>query len=302
MDINSNIKKRREERIKQLLTEPQNQGNLSLPLWNNEIDLAEYRIQNVYTPYPEQIETVFPEPDPELVWKQNGSRWRESPSTFYPGDSISPEPGKSSSFWRMMRIRILLSAAIFGALWGIQRYQPPWSLPITLFVKENLTHEMDFTAAEVWYENHFGGAPSFIPIFGQQAVQGEKVQGSRIFSSPLTGTIAQPFALNLKGIEIIPASKSISGLQIRTVETGRISDISQDAVQGLTVQIQHAGGYMSVYAHLGSITVEKGDWVEGGTEIGTLKTASAKQKVSPLYFALKKDGRYIDPADVIPFD
>ncbi|MNR41898.1 Stage IV sporulation protein FA [compost metagenome] len=70
---------------------------------------------------------------------------------------------------------------------------------------------------------------------------------------------------------------------------------------GLPVQIQHAGGYYSIYGHLSSTNVQQGDWVEGGEGIGSLKTSDAGNPKA-LYFALKKDGQYIDPSDVVPFD
>ncbi|MNW14106.1 Stage IV sporulation protein FA [compost metagenome] len=70
---------------------------------------------------------------------------------------------------------------------------------------------------------------------------------------------------------------------------------------GLTVQVRHAGGYYSIYGHLSITNVQEGDWVEGGEVIGGLKSSEA---VNPkaLYFAMKKDGHYIDPSDMVSFD
>lgn len=261
MDLKSSVNKRKEERIRGIIDTPLDHG---------------------------PNRTSFPdlqEPDPELIWKQNRNNHR------------------SSSFWKMFLMRALVSSMIFGALWGIYRYQPEWSLPIRHFVAKALTEESDFGAAQVWYEEHFGGAPSFIPIFGQSKDKGQKVQSQTIFSAPIDGTVTLPFALNLKGIEVLPSAKSLSSgeTQVKSVETGRVTEVSQDVNTGLTVQIQHSGGYYSIYGHLSTANVQQGDWIEGGEEIGSLRSSEAG-KPKALYFALKKDGRYMDPSELVPFD
>ncbi|MNJ46820.1 Stage IV sporulation protein FA [compost metagenome] len=160
---------------------------------------------------------------------------------------------------------------------------------------------MDFGAAEAWYKRNFGEAPTFIPIFRQSAEKGVKVNNANSFAAPLEGSIAGSFALSLKGVNIVPAGDSSASLQVKSVETGRVLSVGNDALTGETIVIQHASGYVSIYGHLNQSFVEKGDWVEGGDLIGKLPTVS-EQVVPTLYFALKKDEQYMDPADVIPFD
>ncbi|MNH79252.1 Stage IV sporulation protein FA [compost metagenome] len=303
MDLKSGVKKRREERIRQLLAAPLDHSMLSKPLWEGSEHSASYEIQEPIKDTNRTNALEYQEPDPELIWKQNNARWIEDIGTTNMRDPGRGNPHRTASFWRMFLLRALVSSMIFGALWGIYRYQPEWSLPIRQFVAKALTEEIDFQAAQVWYEEHFGGAPSFIPIFGQSKDKGQKVQSQRIFSSPMEGTVTLPFALNLKGIEVLPSAKSLKSgeSQVKSVETGRVTEVSQNVNTGLTVQIQHAGGYYSIYGHLSSANVQQGDWVEGGEGIGSLKTSAAGNPKA-LYFALKKDGQYIDPSDVVPFD
>ncbi|RUT27808.1 M23 family metallopeptidase [Paenibacillus zeisoli] len=302
MDLKSSVNKHREERT--LVPAPQDRSVLSSPLWEAPVHPSSHEIEEHFyeasrTSYPEAQE-----PDPELIWKQNKTRWIDDMGTsskgFNPDDK---NPPKSTSFWKMFFLRVMASGMIFGALWGIYQYQPEWSLPIRQFVAKALTEESDFGAAQVWYEEHFGGAPSFIPIFGQSKDKGQKVQSQRIFSSPMEGTVTLPFALNFKGVEVLPSAKILKsgGAQVKSVETGRVTEVSQDVNLGLTVQIEHPGGYYSIYGHLSGANVQQGDWIEGGEEIGSLKSSGVDhQKV--LYFALKKDGQYIDPSEVVPFD
>ncbi|USB34256.1 M23 family metallopeptidase [Paenibacillus sp. YPG26] len=302
------MKKRREERIGQLLAAPMDHSMLGKPLWEASEHPSSYEIQE---PVIETNRTHVPEyqePDPERVWKQNSARWAydietNSRDSRDPKDSGRGNPPGTVSFWKMLFLRALISSMIFGALWGIYRYEPEWSLPIRQFVDKTFTEEIDFGAAQVWYNEHFGGAPSFIPIFGQNKDKGQKVQSQQIFFSPMEGTVILPFALNLEGIEVLPpAAKLKSGeSQVSSVETGRVTEVTQDVNTGLTVHIQHPGGYYSIYGHLSSANVQQGDWVEGGEAVGSLRSPEAGTPKA-LYFALKKDGQYIDPSDVVPFD
>ncbi|GAA0137896.1 hypothetical protein YSY43_47370 [Paenibacillus sp. YSY-4.3] len=312
MDVKTNVKRRREERIKQLVSgghQYTNEVNDGLHEMmqrpeesysvSRDMDRAAdgQRTQDV-----RYIKTSAPdkELDPEWMWKQGQGRWNDS-GLFGRQDSVMPNEGKGSSFWGMLFIRLCISMLIFASLWAINRYEPPWGGAIRLFVAHSLTHEMDFGAAEAWYKRNFGGAPTFIPIFRQNEDKGVKVNNASSFSVPINGRIASAFALSLKGINIVPANDSSAGLQVKSVETGRVLSVGNDAFTGETIVIQHAGGYVSIYGHLQQAFVAKGDWVESGDLVGKL-IAPSEETIPTLYFALKKNERYIDPADVIPFD
>ncbi|WP_410771840.1 peptidoglycan DD-metalloendopeptidase family protein [Fontibacillus sp. BL9] len=300
MDVKSNVRKRREERIRQLTA-----GDLAKREHPTDFDempsgKGEGYIGRTGKPISKPL---FPadteEPDPELLWKRGQGRWNGMDVT---GPGEGGFSGRSrTSFWSMLFIRMVISTLLFAALWGIEKYEPGWSLPVRAFVAQSLTKEMDFSAAEAWYERTFGGPPSFIPIFKHHEEKGLKVGSANGFTLPISGTLAAPFALNLKGVEIIPAEDSDRGEQVKSVETGRVLTVARDAFTGMTVTVQHAGGYTSVYGHLDQLSVAKGDWVESGDIIGSLPPPKDSVR-STLYFAMKKDDRHIDPADVIPFD
>lgn len=242
-----------------------------------------------------------PERDPELLWKRGQGRWEELYGGFG-GKEDPPSPaGGRSSFWTTMFARLVISALLFLGIWGIERYEPSWSLPIRAFVAQSLTVEMDFSAAEAWYERYFGGAPSFIPIFKHHEDNGVKVGAASGFVAPVSGSPAGSFALSLKGVEIIPERAENGVVQVKSIGTGRVLSVTRDPATGETVTVQHADGFISVYGRLEQVAVEQGDWLEGGDIVGTLPTGTVPP-LPTLYFALQKDDRYIDPADVIPFD
>ena len=301
MDVKSNVKKRRAERIRQLTMEDAVGPLPTDPGWGSAPGRAVAPPRS--KPRPASSGQDDSDPDPELLWKRGQGRWQDPYAGAYGGgkgddELMGPGSGRSPTFWSAMFVRLVISTLLFAAIWGMNRYEPAWATPIRAFIAKSLTVEMDFQAAQAWYERYFGGAPSFIPIFKTNEDHGLRVGATAAFSLPIEGSLASPFALSLKGVEIIPDTGS---LQVKAIDTGRVVRVAREAETGQTVTVQHAGGYLSVYGHLDQISVEKGDWLEGGDVLGSLPPRT-QSPLPTLYFAIKKDDRYIDPADVIPFD
>lgn len=219
-------------------------------------------------------------------------------------DSLTPggpeEPPKRALFLSGLIRRVGVSAVVFGLVWGVFAFQHPWAIRTQAFVVQSLSHEMDFQAAQVWYEEHFGSAPSFIPIFGQTDDPSTKVNASRSLVSPIEGKLVQSFAVDLKGIVLEPSGGSLSDRAVKSIETGRVLEVSQHA-DGITLLIQHTGERTAVYSRLAETTLKVNDWVQGGDIIGSLPPSS-NGSTSSLYFELKEGNREVDPVDVIPFD
>jgi murein DD-endopeptidase MepM/ murein hydrolase activator NlpD len=67
---------------------------------------------------------------------------------------------------------------------------------------------------------------------------------------------------------------------------------------GRTVVVQHAGGYVTMYAHLRRVTVSLGQHVKPGDGIGRL--GSSGRSTGPhLHFEVRYGGTPIDPLDVV---
>lgn len=96
---------------------------------------------------------------------------------------------------------------VFGAVWGVFTIHQPWSYKVQAFVSDALSNDMDFTAVRVWYEENFNGAPAFIPIFGDKDEPAQKAAAHHELSAPVAGSIVEPFASTLKGVEIMPSTR-----------------------------------------------------------------------------------------------
>ena len=108
---------------------------------------------------------------------------------------------------------------------------------------------------------------------------------------PFTGEQRFHNALDIKGNMGTPVKAAIDG----TV-AALISD-SRDF--GNYIILKHDNGYRTVYAHLSAFSVKLGDKVAQGAKIG--EVGSTGRSTGPhLHFQVYKDGRVINPLDVLP--
>ncbi|WP_339278712.1 M23 family metallopeptidase [Paenibacillus sp. FSL W8-1187] len=262
---------------------------------------------------------AWPQPqekDPEAEWKNNANPWERleqaggSLTGLAPrplrgtasggGGGYRPAPGAAGRFARSFGRRLLVSAALFGAVWGLFQLDNPAAREGQLIVREALSEPMDMSAIAGWYEGVFGAPPSFLPGFGKLGgTQPATAPAERAAVAPVAGgSIVHPFAELLGGVEISGAP----GADVLAAEEGRVLVVSADDAKGPTVVLQHAGGRTTYYGRLGEARVAANDWVTAGEPIGRLGAAAEGNAEALLYFAVKEQDRYIDPADVIPLD
>ncbi|WNS43593.1 M23 family metallopeptidase [Paenibacillus sp. MMS20-IR301] len=285
MEYPRDIKNRRKKRIQSLLEEPAEAGAAAPALFTLPEKAPSFREWGTNA---EKDFTSTPEPDPELVWKQQRSSWE---------DEGGGGPRFGASFIR----RTVASLLVFGAVWGIFAAREPWALKSQFFITDALSNDMDFAAVQVWYEEHFNGAPSFIPIFGGREEPAEKVTAAHELTPPLAGSIARPFAASLNGIEIIPSADSSDSVTVKSVDTGRVLSVSKEAQGGIRITVRHTGDITAEYGHLSGTRLAVDDWVQSGDPVGWLQGTEDAQ-VPLLFFAIMKDKSYIDPAEVVSFD
>lgn len=255
--------------------------------------------------------------DPERLWKSNPNPWESAGWRIAPLPSKDvraskqggPPPDRPGNDYRFIArglfVQTVIAAALFAIVFFLFKTDNPIAKRSQAFVTTALTEKMDFQGAEELYKKWFAGAPSFIPFFGRENDEDSRLTTGTVelpVVSPLTkGSVVRSFAQTLSGVEISGSPEQ----PVLAAETGRVTLVSQDGENGETVVVQHAGGRSTVYGHLGSAIVAVDDWVEVGKTIGKLpaaSTADADRGQSLLYFAVKENGRYVDPADVVPLD
>jgi septal ring factor EnvC (AmiA/AmiB activator) len=85
------------------------------------------------------------------------------------------------------------------------------------------------------------------------------------------------------------------GSPVRAVFDGIVEYADWLTGYGYTVILSHPGGFFTIYAHLDSITVQKGQTLTQGAQLGTVGEG-ATTETPALYFELRQGGRAIDPA------
>ncbi|WP_341304353.1 murein hydrolase activator EnvC [Pseudomonas sp. TMP25] len=86
-----------------------------------------------------------------------------------------------------------------------------------------------------------------------------------------------------------------AGSQVHAVHGGRVVFADWLRGAGLLVILDHGNGYLSLYGHNQSLLKDAGDVVKAGDAISTVGN-SGGQNASALYFAIRQQGRPIDPA------
>jgi len=88
---------------------------------------------------------------------------------------------------------------------------------------------------------------------------------------------------------------------VSAMDTGLVVYVGSKEDTGYTVILRHANGLQSVYGWIDQGRVELNDWIKGGETIGTVSKNSTNQS-GYLYFAVSKDNKFMNPADVVKFE
>ena len=115
---------------------------------------------------------------------------------------------------------------------------------------------------------------------------------------PLAGRVTGPFGRRPGGVDSATASNGIQiaateGAPVRAVHPGVVSYARAFAGFGTLVVVDHGQNAYTLYGYLGSASVEEGDPVDAGAEVG--RAGSAPASPPALYFEVRVDGRSVDP-------
>lgn len=119
--------------------------------------------------------------------------------------------------------------------------------------------------------------------------------GEGKFIWPLSGVLTQFFGRYHPGLDIANNTGDIIAADKGTV----IRAGWWEGGYGNAVQVDHANGYVTTYAHMSSIAVSVGDEVDRGAKLGVV--GSTGRSTGPhLHFTIQLEGKYLDPLSVLP--
>ena len=98
------------------------------------------------------------------------------------------------------------------------------------------------------------------------------------------------------------AVQAAEGAPVTAATRGTVYSIEENPQTGTTLTMELGGGYQAVYGQLKDLCVEEGDTIEEGSVLGYINetTKYYSKEGSNLYFAMKKDGKPIDPIAYLP--
>ncbi len=98
------------------------------------------------------------------------------------------------------------------------------------------------------------------------------------------------------GVDIV-ADK---GAEVVSAASGKVTNVTTDALWGKMVVIDHGHGIVAYYCGLENPTVSKNDTVKAGVKIGELGTVPCEcADATHLHIAVTREGKYISPLDII---
>ena len=149
-------------------------------------------------------------------------------------------------------------------------------------------------------------APSHEPAEGSSQIydDGAAAQASQPMAAPTTGSITSDYGWRsdpFKGKQAWHAGMDIAAAEGDTVAAcwdGKVVFAGQKGGYGNVVEVEHSGGWKSVYGHLRSYGVQVGDTVTAGGKIA--EVGSTGRSTGPhLHFELRRGSETVDPHSLL---
>ena len=103
-----------------------------------------------------------------------------------------------------------------------------------------------------------------------------------------------------------PGIDFVGDSDVMAIRDGTVTSVDMHTtLDGNVVTVTHDDGYVSVYKSLGdNVTVKVGDKVKAGDKLGTTSSSMASESNTGahLHLEIQKDGKYIDPSEVLPIN
>ena len=135
--------------------------------------------------------------------------------------------------------------------------------------------------------------------FNLTTIDSQPNENMYVFFKPTKGVIASSFNImdDQFGIYVITSP----GESVSSVLSGTIIYAGFTFDFGWVIQVQHENNYLSIYKNNTRLLKKVGDVVRAGESIAITGDGSGKKAGSQFYFELWKDGKAVNPEEVIIF-
>ncbi|SDI69832.1 M23 family metallopeptidase [Alteribacillus bidgolensis] len=194
-------------------------------------------------------------------------------------------------------LQSLIAATLFLLIGILFQSSHPAFEGARQYITTSFEEEFPFAAATAWYEERFGSPLAFLPFQDnlENTPQQPVSESTDSFAVPVSGTVAESFSENGKGI-VLETGQDES---IEAIKGGVVVHTGPHEDWDLAVAVQHYEGGESWYGMMDNVEVKLYDHVSTGTVLGTVNTEEGSGRFS---LAIKENNEYIDPVDVIAID
>lgn len=137
--------------------------------------------------------------------------------------------------------------------------------------------------------------------FSEETLMEWPIHGNILVDYSMDSTVYFP-TLDQYRLSPAIAVQADEGAPVMSAVNGTVYSVEETAKTGTTVTMELGNGYQAVYGQLKDLNVSEGDTVKKGVIIGYVNapTKYYSEEGSNLYFAMKKDGKPIDPIAYLP--
>lgn len=192
---------------------------------------------------------------------------------------------------RIPSIDGILYAVVRGD--SLERIAARYAIPVTALLDANDLSNATLTA----------GQRLFIPGASLSSYDLKKALGE-LFVYPIAGRLTSRFGWRndpFTGVKTFHTGIDLAaaiGTKIKATLDGKVATTGYSAVYGNYVIISHDDSYQSLYGHMSSIAVKRGDAVTQGTIIGKVGNTGYSTG-SHLHFSVYKKGQMVDPLSLL---
>ncbi len=185
----------------------------------------------------------------------------------------------------------LLYKAVRGD--SLQRIASRYSISVTALLDAN-----DLSSSDIAV-----GQRVFVPGASLSSMDLRKALGE-LFVTPVMGRLTSPYGYRsdpFTGVRTFHTGIDIAaptGTAVKATLDGKIATTGFSSVYGNYVIVTHGEGYQSLYAHLSSVSVKRGQRVTQSAVIGRVGNTGYSTG-SHLHFSVYKHGKMIDPKSVL---
>ncbi len=131
--------------------------------------------------------------------------------------------------------------------------------------------------------NELDFIPSIMPVNGWISVPFGKIK------DPMTEKIVNHYGITIS---------SQKGESVKVTASGIVKDIGKGLELGKWILVDHENGFSTLYAHLDTVLVKKGDMVKKGDIIGKVGNTGRSVFYS-LYYEIRLNGKLVNPQTYI---